>query len=117
MTQTLEKHTLSAPRSEGVSPTSPRLKTDAGETHTPQFAKRHAPGAAIFAITLLLSSTLLFLIQPMFAKLVLPRLGGTAAVWNTCMVFFQAALLAGYGYAHFVARRLRPLAQVIVHAA
>lgn len=53
-----------------------------------------------FAATLLVSSALLFLIQPLFAKMVLPLLGGTPAVWNTCMVFFQAALLAGYGYSH-----------------
>src|SRR5712671_4663533 len=43
---------------------------------------------------------LLFLVEPMVAKMVLPSLGGTPAVWNTCMVFFQAALLAGYGYTH-----------------
>src|SRR5438094_659248 len=54
----------------------------------------------LLAITLFLSSSLLFLVQPMIAKMVLPRLGGTPAVWNTCMVFFQAALLAGYTYAH-----------------
>jgi hypothetical protein len=53
-----------------------------------------------FSVTLFLSSALLFLIQPMIAKMVLPLLGGTPAVWNTCMVFFQAALLAGYAYAH-----------------
>lgn len=53
-----------------------------------------------FALTLLTSATLLFWIQPMFAKMVLPLLGGTPMVWNTCMVFYQAVLLAGYGYAH-----------------
>jgi hypothetical protein len=53
-----------------------------------------------FSVTLFLSSALLFLVQPMIAKMVLPLLGGTPAVWNTCMVFFQAALLAGYAYAH-----------------
>src|SRR5262249_27529603 len=54
----------------------------------------------LFAITLFVSATLLFLVQPMIAKMILPLLGGTPAVWNTCMVFFQAALLAGYAYAH-----------------
>ena len=49
---------------------------------------------------MLVSATLLFLVQPMFAKMVLPSLGGTPAVWNTCMVFYQAMLLAGYLYAH-----------------
>ena len=53
-----------------------------------------------FAVTLFLSALLLFLVQPMVGKMILPALGGTPAVWNTCMVFFQAALLAGYAYAH-----------------
>ena len=45
-------------------------------------------------------ATLLFVVQPMVGKMILPLLGGTPAVWSTCMVFFQAALLAGYAYAH-----------------
>ena len=56
----------------------------------------------LFAVTLFVSSALLFVVQPMIGRLVLPRLGGTPAVWNTCMVFFQAVLLAGYAYAHAV---------------
>ena len=55
-----------------------------------------------FAVTLFVSAFLLFLVQPMIGKMILPLLGGTPAVWNTCMVFFQAALLAGYGYTHSV---------------
>ncbi len=55
-----------------------------------------------FSLTLFVSATLLFLVQPMIGKMMLPRLGGTPAVWNTCMVFFQMALLAGYGYTHSV---------------
>lgn len=54
----------------------------------------------VFALTLFCSATLLFIIEPMVGKMMLPLLGGTPAVWNTCMVFFQAVLLAGYGYAH-----------------
>lgn len=54
-----------------------------------------------FTLTLFTSALLLFLVQPMVGKLILPLLGGTPAVWNTCMVFFQALLLAGYSYAHF----------------
>src|SRR5437870_4388348 len=69
----------------------------------------------LFAGTLFLSSALLFLIQPMFAKMVLPLLGGTPAVWNTCMVFFQSALLAGYAYAHVASGRLRARGQVLLH--
>src|SRR5688500_13089353 len=55
----------------------------------------------VFAITLFCSATLLFLIEPMVGKMMLPLLGGTPAVWNTCMVFFQAVLLAGYAFAHY----------------
>jgi hypothetical protein len=62
--------------------------------------------SALFALTLCLAAALLFWVQPMFAKMVLPLLGGSPAVWNTCMVFFQAALLAGYGYAHLAPARL-----------
>src|SRR5437660_2549009 len=54
----------------------------------------------LFAATLFVSAALLFLVQPLLARMVLPLLGGAPAVWNTCMVFFQAALLAGYAYAH-----------------
>jgi len=69
----------------------------------------------LFALTLLVSATLLFLVQPMFAKMVLPRLGGTPAVWNTCMVFYQAALLGGYLYAHFATRWLGTRRQAAAH--
>jgi hypothetical protein len=75
------------------------------------------PLLAAFSITLLLSALLLFLIQPMFAKVLLPSLGGTPGVWNTCMVFFQAMLLAGYAYAHLGARWLSPKRQAQLHVA
>ncbi len=55
----------------------------------------------LFCFTLFCSSGLLFLAEPMFAKMVLPLLGGTPAVWNTCMVSFQALLLAAYAYGHW----------------
>src|SRR5262252_1793684 len=72
---------------------------------------------ALFVCTLFLSSTLLFLVQPMIAKMVLPLLGGTPAVWNTCMVFFQATLLLGYLYVHAVTRWLRLGQQALLHIA
>lgn len=72
---------------------------------------------AFFALTLLVSAALLFVVQPMFAKMVLPRLGGTPAVWNTCMVFYQAALLAGYLYAHFSTRLFGTRRQAALHLA
>lgn len=66
-------------------------------------------------MTLFVSATLLFLVQPMIAKMILPKFGGTPAVWNTCMVFFQAALLAGYAYAHATPRWLGIRRQALVH--
>ena len=58
----------------------------------------------LYAATLFVSALLLFSIQPMFAKMVLPKLGGAPAVWSVAMVFFQTALLAGYAYAHLLNR-------------
>ncbi|MFU8805673.1 MAG: spermidine synthase, partial [Bradymonadaceae bacterium] len=68
-----------------------------------------------FVITLFLSSSLLFLVQPMVGKMILPSLGGVPAVWNTCMVFFQAVLLVGYAYSHVLTTKLRLSRQVAVH--
>src|SRR5260370_39332229 len=70
--------------------------------------------AAFFA-AILVSAALLFAVQPMFTKMVLPRLGGAAAVWSVAMVFFQAALLAGYVYAHLLTRVVPGRASVLVH--
>ncbi len=70
----------------------------------------------LFSLTIFVGSTLLFLVEPMFAKMVLPMLGGTPAVWNTCMLFFQAALLAGYAYTHFSTSKLKLNLQIPVHA-
>ena len=70
---------------------------------------------AIYTITLFVSATLLFWIQPMFTKVVLPLLGGSPAVWNTAMMFFQSALLAGYGYAHATTRILGVRRQAVLH--
>ena len=57
-------------------------------------------GGAVF-----LAAFLLFLVEPMACKQLLPSFGGSAAVWLTCLVFFQTALLAGYGYAHWIVSR------------
>src|SRR4051812_5187012 len=70
---------------------------------------------ALFALTLFVSASLLFLVEPMVGKMMLPLLGGTPAVWNTCMVFFQAVLLAGYGYAHATTAWLGPRRQALLH--
>ncbi len=69
----------------------------------------------LYSLTLFTGATLLFVMQPMVGKMILPLLGGTPAVWSTCMVFFQAALLGGYAYAHALTTRLRPSRQVLVH--
>lgn len=71
----------------------------------------------LYAFTLFVSAFLLFLIQPMVGKMILPTFGGTPAVWNTCMVFFQGALLAGYGYAHGSVGRLGVRRQAGLHLA
>lgn len=70
---------------------------------------------ALFTLTIFVGSALLFLVQPMVAKMLLPAYGGTPAVWNTAMVFFQAVLLLGYGYAHLSYRFLGPQRQPVAH--
>src|SRR5262245_7288839 len=69
----------------------------------------------VFAATLFLAAALLMLVQPLCARWVLPSLGGTPNVWNTCMLFFQTGLLAGYGYAHLSARWLTGMRCVALH--
>ncbi len=69
----------------------------------------------IYAFTLLISAVLLFSIQPLFSKMILPLLGGTPAVWNTAMLFFQIMLLAGYAYAHGTSKLLGIRAQAALH--
>ena len=69
----------------------------------------------IFSATLFLSAALLFAVQPMLTKMVLPQLGGTPSVWNTCLCFFQATLLLGYLYAHLSATRLEARTQLGLH--
>jgi spermidine synthase len=71
----------------------------------------------IFGVTIFLGAALLFLVQLLFARMALPLLGGSPAVWNTAMVFFQAALLAGYGYAHLSTKWLGVRRQMMIHAA
>jgi hypothetical protein len=69
----------------------------------------------LYALTIFLSAFLLFQVQPIIAKMVLPWFGGTSAVWTTCMLFFQLVLLAGYGYAHWLNSRRTRLTQAGVH--
>lgn len=71
----------------------------------------------MFAAAMLVSSALLFWMELMFAKMILPVLGGSPAVWSTCLVFFQGTLLAGYAYAHASRRCLSPRRQALLHLA
>src|SRR3954462_6549514 len=68
----------------------------------------------IYAATIFLSSFLLFLVQPLIARLILPWFGGSAAVWTTCMLFFQLLLLAGYAYEHGLGK-LAPRGEASAH--
>jgi hypothetical protein len=75
------------------------------------------PLILLFALTALTSALLLFWVEPLFARMVLPLLGGSPAVWNTCLMFFQAALLGGYLYAHLTTRLLGVRRQGLLHMA
>src|SRR5713226_4177551 len=84
----------------------------------PAIASRFATSyALLFPSTVFLGAFLLFLVEPLFAKLILPRFGGAAAVWAACIVFFQCALLLGYLYADVTSRRLTPARQSQLHIA
>ena len=87
--------------------------------HDPAVPTLSAPALcfapALFAATLFASALLLFGVQPMFTKNVLPMLGGAPSVWSVAMVFFQAALLIGYAYAHLLARTLSVGQGALVH--
>ncbi len=95
------------------------MSTTVAATETPSPLAAEPPSRApqlLFGATILASSCLLFLVQPLISKLILPWFGGSAAVWITCMVFFQSGLLAGYLYAHLLTRFLKPYLQAVVHA-
>src|SRR5271157_5608637 len=69
----------------------------------------------VFALTIFTGAFLLFQVQPLVAKYILPWFGGSPGVWTTCMLFFQVLLLGGYAYAHFTSRWLKPRTQAVVH--
>jgi hypothetical protein len=71
----------------------------------------------IFAWTIFLSAFLLFMVQPLIARQILPWFGGAPAVWNSCMIFFQTLLLAGYAYSEWSTRKLSPRQQAFLHSA
>lgn len=87
---------------------------EAAAVHRPSSTPATSPRPWLFALAVFASAALVFTVQPMVTRLVLPKLGGSPAVWNTAMVFFQAALLAGYAYAHGL-QRLPLRRQFVVH--
>ncbi len=87
------------------------------ETAENRHGTRGAALLATFTLAIFTSAFLLFFIQPMFTKMVLPHLGGSPAVWSIAMVVFQALLLAGYGYAHLSTTRLSTRNSALLHIA
>src|SRR3954465_8141031 len=69
----------------------------------------------VYTLAIFVSALLLFSVQPLFTKMVLPRLGGSPAVWSVAMVFFQTLLLGGYAYAHFLMQGKSRIVPVAVH--
>ena len=86
-------------------------------SNTPRSSDRSLSLIILFTGTLFVSATLMFILQPLFGKLMLPLLGGSPAVWNTCMVFYQMLLFLGYLYAHYLSTRFNRLRQIQVHGA
>ncbi len=80
---------------------------------TPRRTRSLVP--VLFIATIFLSASLLFFVQPMFARIVLPTIGGSPAVWTTAMLFFQTVLIAGYLYAHLLTRHVAPRIQMFIH--
>jgi uncharacterized protein YqhQ len=69
---------------------------------------------SLYALTIFLSAFLLFVVEPMVAKQLLPTLGGSSAVWTTCLVFFSVVLLLGYLYAHWISATFSPIRQAVI---
>ena len=89
----------------------------AAETLPSRMAVSIRATPVLFVATTFTASALLFVVQPMFARMVLPKLGGSPAVWSTCVLFFQATLLLGYLYAHLTTSRLSVRSQTALHIA
>jgi spermidine synthase len=94
-----------------------RIEEDDKLRHVPAYFadNRTLAMPVLFSLTIFLSAALLFGVELVIGKMILPKFGGGPAVWNTCMLFFQAALLLGYGYAHWLAGSLGRRTQVLVH--
>src|SRR4029450_992520 len=98
--------------SESGSPGIPKVRA----LISPRFGSGGGFLPVLFSGALLVSAALLFMIEPMIARRILPRFGGSPAVWNTCLAFFQGVLLAGYAYVHLATKRLGVRRHLFVHA-
>src|SRR4029077_15998656 len=87
------------------------------EASSPAVERAWIAPATLLAMTTLLSAFLMFQVQPLVSKAILPWFGGSPAVWTTCMLFFQSLLFLGYGYAHFRQRWFSPRHQAMIHLA
>src|SRR4051812_28666826 len=91
------------------------LKSMAAQLENSPPNTNHRGLAFVYAATIFVSAFLLFQIQPMISKAILPWFGGTPAVWTICLLFFQTLLFAGYAYAHFINSKLTAQAQAMLH--
>jgi hypothetical protein len=91
------------------------FESDFSPAIAPSADQGSRPVILLYAVTVFASAFLLFLVEPVIAKLILPWFGGMPAVWTTCLLFFQGALFGGYAYAHLVSARLKPRMQAAVH--
>ena len=89
--------------------------TDSSAVPDQPSAGRNRLVLIVYTAAIFVSALLLFSVQPLFTKMVLPRLGGSPAVWSVAMVFFQSLLLAGYGYAHYLIQIPNRRVAVTVH--
>src|SRR6476660_6986939 len=85
--------------------------------NAPSSKSAHPSPMILYALTIFTSAFLLFLVQPIMAKQILPWFGGSAAVWTTCLVFFQFVLLFGYAYSDWTIRRMKVRHQAMLHIA
>ncbi|MEZ5820531.1 MAG: fused MFS/spermidine synthase [Xanthobacteraceae bacterium] len=91
------------------------MTASATSTTAPPDVSRNRLILAVYTLAIFVSALLLFSVQPLFTKMVLPRLGGSPAVWSVAMVFFQSLLLAGYAYAHYLTKASSRAVPVVVH--
>jgi hypothetical protein len=108
-------HNLLGPADLACQPSKRANKMSSQESLEPPATEKGSDVTLIFSLAIVLNATLLFLVQPLLAKMILPWLGGSPAVWNTSLVFYQACLLAGYGYAHLGATWLGTRAHALLH--